>query len=179
MVSSYDTNNEIMAVTPKHNRRLIQNTNTTNKIQCDQIQCDHGEEGTPFPVDIKRGEEAQRVAISLTKPEEAQNTPKDWQNQGSAVGSGTLVEAVSNSWKGVVRLVKSVFPECWVAKYEVSFLKRNLLLETAGKAFTIDSPAAQWVHNALDPDGGAWAFQGYIEGSTQMYTIPEGCLEPQ
>ena len=175
MVSSYDTNNEIMAVTPKHNRRLIKNT--VIKIQCDQIQCDHGEEGTPFPVDLKRGEEAQQVAISLTEPEEAQNTPKDWQNQGSAVGSGTLVEAVSNSWKGVVRLVKSVFPECWVAKYEVSFLKRNLLLETAGKAFTIDSPAAQWVHNALDPDGGAWAFQGYIEGSTQMYTIPEGCLD--
>jgi hypothetical protein len=171
------TNNEIMAVTPKHNRRLIQNTDTTNEIQCDQIQCDHGEEGTPFPVDLKRGEEAQRVAISLTKPEEAQNTPKDWQNQGSAVGSGTLIEAVSNSWKGVVRLVKSVFPECWVAKYEVSFLKRNLLLETAGKAFTIDSPTAQWVHNALDPDGGAWAFQGYIEGSTQMYTIPLGCLD--
>jgi hypothetical protein len=39
MVSSYDTNNEIMAVTPKHNRRLIQNT--VIKIQCDQIQCDH------------------------------------------------------------------------------------------------------------------------------------------
>jgi hypothetical protein len=38
MVSGYDTNNEIIAVTLKHNRRLIKNT--VIKIQCDRIQCD-------------------------------------------------------------------------------------------------------------------------------------------
>jgi hypothetical protein len=38
MVSGYDTNNEIIAVTLKHNRRLIKNT--VIKIQCDRIHCD-------------------------------------------------------------------------------------------------------------------------------------------
>lgn len=150
----------------------MQATVITNQVQCDRIHCDQEEGLNPFPVDLKAGEDA----VLLTEQEDI---PVLIPSRESATGIETVMEAVTNSWKGVVRLVKRVFPESWVRKYEINFLNRNLLLETAGKVFTIDSHAPQWVPNELDPDGGAWAFLGYIEGGMQLYTIPEKCLEPQ